>query len=327
MPESEHQCVVPCFGWHPWFSYQIYDDTVEAVPDADTEDFRMRHYKSVLNPARDDLPFFKSLPKPRSLKQYLQETKGRLQLHPVSLVGEIGLDKAVRLPAAWEANEESSRDSTLTAGGREGRKLSPYRINMDHQKAVFKAQLRLAGEMDRAVSVHDVQVHGVILETLQESWKGYENQVLSNREQKKIAKIAPEIESDSDSDVEASPEHPKKLPRPFPPRICLHSYSGDSLVLRHYLRPEVPAEVFFSFSSVVNMSTAASTKAMEVIKVLPDNRVLVESDLGAVGDEMDRRLEEMTRKICEIKGWGLQKGIRILGQNWQKFVFGEERHK
>ncbi|PQE29018.1 hypothetical protein CJF30_00004054 [Rutstroemia sp. NJR-2017a BBW] len=250
--------IIPCFGWHPWFSYQM---------------------------------------------------------HPLALVGEIGLDKGFRLPRGWTADFEESRDEGLTPGGREGRQLTPYRVQMSHQKAILMAQLKLAGEMGRAVSVHGVQAHGVLFDTLQESWKGHERHLMSKKEQKRIAKIPPGPDGEDEEDSEDSG------PKPFPPRICLHSYSGPPDALKQYLNPAIPAEIFFSFSSAINMSTAASAKAMDVIKALPDDRILVESDLHIAGDEMDRRLEEMCRKICELKKWSLEDGVTQLAKNWRRFVF------
>jgi Tat protein secretion system quality control protein TatD with DNase activity len=55
---------------------------------------------------------------------------------------------------------------------------------------------------------------------------------------------------------------------------------------------------------------------------VPDGNILVESDLDTAGENMDAALEEVVRKICKLKGWSLDGGVRQLGQNWRKFVFG-----
>jgi len=35
-------------------------------------------------------------------------------------------------------------------------------------------------------------------------------------------------------------------------------------------------------------------------------------------------MEDIVRRICEIKGWLLEDGVRRLGGNWRRFVFGVE---
>ncbi|KAI9865772.1 MAG: hypothetical protein M1824_000032 [Vezdaea acicularis] len=322
--------VIPCFGWHPWFSHQLYDDiSAAASPDPTSASFAATHYHAAITPP-PSASFLSALPAPSSLSAYIAQTRSYLTRHPLALVGEIGLDRSFRLPepsTAESADAPEQQDSTLTPGGREGRRLSPHRVSLAHQQKVLTAQLKLAGELGRAVSVHGVQAHGVLFETLRATWKGWEREVVSRRTRKRRGSVAEAHGTtgtpDPWDDEEGSQISAAEGPRPFPPRICLHSYSGPPEGLKQYFHPSVPCEVYLSFSTVINFSTSASAKAVEVIKAVPENRLLVESDLHKAGDEMDALLREMVECICEVRGWSLESGVRQLGQNWKGFVYGK----
>jgi Tat protein secretion system quality control protein TatD with DNase activity len=328
---SSSQRIIPAFGWHPWFSCQLYDDSLPAEkatysPDSDSpESAKSTHYKSVLSPSPEDETFITSLPDPTPLSAYLSTLRSRLSAFPLALIGEVGLDKAFRLPTAWTDEELRSRDTGLTPGGREGRWLSPYRVSMPHQTSVLLAQLRLAGELGRAVSVHGVQAHGVLFDSVSSLWKGREKEVVPRRKQKMVARGAEEWDSDSEAGEEDRTEGGRRVmaPMPFPPRICLHSFSGPVQVMRQWLNSNIPANIYFSFSVAINLSSEGGAgKFPEVVKACPDERILIESDLHIAGERMDGMLEEMYRKVCEIKGWGLREGAEKIRRNYEEFIFG-----
>lgn len=319
--EKPRGFLLPSFGWHPWFSHQIYDDRFNSSDNPRTVS-KIDHYRKAISPTPKDDDFMDSLLEPRPLSDLLNQTRSFLERFPLALVGEIGLDRAFRIPGREMVDNDYEKELNLTPGGREGRRLSPYRVDMEHQRIILKAQLNLAGEMQRAVSVHGVAAHGIVFETLQETWRGLEKPVLSKRQRKGRVSVDTARQSEQEAKAETEPRTSQAgTPKPFPPRICLHSYSGHPDTLKQYLHPAVPAVIFFSFSRLVNFSTTSS-KAVAVIKAVPDDRILAESDLHAAGAKMDDLMEEIIVKICQIKGWSLENGVKQLSSNWMHYAFG-----
>ena len=316
--DDDTKYVVPAFGWHPWFSYQMFDDRESGCqPDA------KEHYKTVLTPIPTDDDFLDSLPDPQSLATYLADTERRLEQFPLALVGEVGLDRAFRLPyggfipAGDMDSKTGGSEEEFTPGSREGRPLSPHRVSLDHQKRVLRAQFELAGRLRRAVSVHSVQTHGAIFDLLQNMWRGHERPSKRARKRRQSAAEAHDSENGRSGHHEAP-----KASLPFPPRICMHSYSGPPDALKQFLAPTVPADIYFSFSKLINFSSPSDAKVATVIEAVPDDRILVESDLHCAGERMDGLLKDVVKKVCEIKGWNLKTGAKRLKRNWENFVFG-----
>lgn len=282
--------VVPAFGWHPWFSHQLYDDGPAALPptfqpppsDAGPDALRAAkaaHYRAVLAPAPDDAALIDSLPVPIACSAVVAAARARLRHHPCALVGEVGLDKAFRLPEPWTPAGPVP-DPHLTPGSRQGRRLTPYRVRLAHQQAVLRAQLDLAAAEGRPVSLHGVQAHGLLFEAL-------------------------------------------AADAPAPPRLCLHSFSGDVQLLRRWLRPSFPSKVFVSLSAAVNLSSdSCRAKASHLMRLIPDDRILVESDLHTAGPALDAALELMYRTVCRAKAWDLDEGVKKIGRNFEDFIFG-----
>jgi Tat protein secretion system quality control protein TatD with DNase activity len=322
METNNRERIIPSFGWHPWFSHQLYDDASNGGQKTMNESEKVAHYQSVLAPKKSKLSeydesLFKALPDPTSISNFIDQTRHYLQQHPFALVGEVGLDRSFRIPESWDSENADRRDNSLTPGGREGRRLSPYRVDLEHQKAVLLAQLKLAAEMVRPVSLHGVQTHGALFDLLKQTWRGHEKKGSSRRERKK-----------QDLYVDERPvnfETGNQEPRPYPPRICLHSYSGNRSAFRQWLDPYIPLEVFVSFSFCINVADQnedALENFKDVVRAVPDDRVLVESDRHTAGDTMDTDLENITRMVCDVKGWSLEDGVLRLGNNWKRFIFG-----
>lgn len=300
----------------------MYDDSEYESAISLSSEQKAAHYQSVLTPKSEDRDFLDRLPDPRPFGEFISQTRQHLQKYPLALIGEVGLDRSFRIPEAWLPAEAEERDENLTPGGREGRRLSPYRVSMDHQKKVLSAQLALAGEMRRAVSCHGVAAHGIVYETVAETWKGHERKPLSKRARKERQSAARRNAGGEDQEDGTGQE---AGPKPFPPRLCLHSYSGPAETVKQYTDPKVPCEIFFSFSTTINAwSEDGNGKVEAAVKAVPDDRVLVESDLHTAGEHMDQYLQEAVAKICRVKEWELEDGVIRLGRNWKRFALGAD---
>jgi len=142
--------VARCIGYHPWFAHQI----AFAKPES-----KRKHYESLLlspSPSEDDLVAFEKVlenqPEPRLFDDILSEVRKNLLDFPNALLGEVGIDRAVRIPYDYDAAQ---------------RVLSPFYIPFEHQLKILEAQLELAVELKRNVSMHTVKAQEATLQLLE----------------------------------------------------------------------------------------------------------------------------------------------------------------
>jgi Tat protein secretion system quality control protein TatD with DNase activity len=323
--------VIPFYGYHPWFAYFF---SLEGNPTKET------HYTNILTPAPTQ-DFVSHLPDPLPWSDALSQLRRRLERDHTAQVGEIGLDKSFRLPK----QHQGERD---IAGRRE---LSVYRIKMEHQRRIFMDQVLLAGEMGRGISVHSVQCHGIVLECFQGLWRGHEkpskkksqkgernggrggtsrhdeNDDEKNGDTRNQETENGEMEYDQKpgtgerNNIMSDTNDEKTQSSFYPPRICLHSTSISPSTLSAYLNPSIPSQIFFSFSLVIN--ARYGQKLLDLLSLVPAQRILIESDLHMEGGTRWSLLEAIARIVIRTKGWTVEDGVTRLEGNFEAFLGGE----
>jgi Tat protein secretion system quality control protein TatD with DNase activity len=147
--------IVPAFGYHPWWAHRIS----LSAPSGMTPD-HVAHYRALFLPDSSSLPpsaeleaafarLLPTLPQPISLVDVLADVRVHLDEFPSAMLGEVGIDRAARIPF--------TDGDTSSDGGNHARALSPFSTPFAHQLAVLEAQLALAVEMRRNVSLHSVK--------------------------------------------------------------------------------------------------------------------------------------------------------------------------
>ncbi|KAI0308270.1 hypothetical protein B0F90DRAFT_148312 [Multifurca ochricompacta] len=147
--------VVPGFGYHPWWTHRIsLDASAGTLPDHAT------HYRNLFLPeplsssppnAELEAAFARllpTLPTPIPLADVIADVRAHLTEFPTAMLGEVGIDRAARIRFT---------DADASGVGNNGRVLSPFSTPFGHQLAILEAQLALAIELRRNVSLHSVK--------------------------------------------------------------------------------------------------------------------------------------------------------------------------
>ncbi|KAG6335473.1 hypothetical protein ID866_3623 [Astraeus odoratus] len=268
--------VVPCFGYHPWFSHWI-----SLKPFSSKEE----HYRGVFSFNAEQEEIFQRmlshLPDPTPLADILQDLRCNLAAFPSAMLGEVGLDRAARVP--YSSNP---------------RELTPFTIPIEHQLPILEAQLDIAVELRRNISVHAVKSHQVTLDLLARMREKYQDSWL---------RISIDLHS-----CGLSPDTWKTI-------------EVSSKRQKHH------KNVFMSLSTAIN---GRSPNHKALISVCSPHRILVESDYNSVG-ECAQRTWDMVLVVAAIKGWSVETTwedddmpeevwgvVRRLESNWLEFRAG-----
>ena len=154
-----------CVGFHPWFTHWI---SLEPAVSKDA------HYRALFLPSspppKQDLTdafdrLFPFLPDPILLAEVLADLRTNLTAFPQAMLGEVGLDRACRIPFSHPADPPFAAGAADNAPS-SARELSPFTIPLAHQLAVLEAQLAVAAALARPVSLHSVKAQQATRELL-----------------------------------------------------------------------------------------------------------------------------------------------------------------
>ncbi|KAE8227572.1 hypothetical protein CF326_g7531 [Tilletia indica] len=122
---------------------------------------------------KEMLELIEYLPEPIALSQVLKTLRADLESFPNAMLGEVGLDRSFRLPwplqaraaraaAAFEQSNGTSKPMQNSTGraSKLAWTLSSFTTPLSHQLAVLQAQVCLAIDLRRSVSLHSVKAHG-----------------------------------------------------------------------------------------------------------------------------------------------------------------------
>jgi TatD DNase family protein len=215
---------------------------------------------------------------------WLARLEALLLADPSLCVGEIGLDK-LRSKRQQRQHKERGAQAWL------------------QQQQVFTAQLRLAGKLQRPASVHCVQAFGQLLKIL---------------------------DDDSDHNLigGASDWGGSTL---LPPRIALHSFSGrvESIRTLRGVEQRTGMHIYFSFSMAINIpygsisqqvdsASARFGRLVAAIRGVPNDRLLMESDLDSPED-VDRNMLKIATVIAAARGLSVDQVLTLGQENAERF--------
>lgn len=243
LAKSHAKRLVPCFGLHPWFCHPI--SLAQHLPS------KQQHYADIFAEQPQELThdLLQALPEPLPLSDFLQTLRTNLESHPNALLGEVGLDKTFKISSFGNHIAPHSVAERIRA--ERPIQWTNLKTPLSHQVAVLEAQVDLAIELRRPVSLHCVQAQGAVSDLLA-------------RLAKKYGKAAFEGAC----------------------RIDLHAFGGSAESVAQLQKKH--RNVFFSFSIAIN---SRSPRLRQVIQSVDRDRLLLESDWPSFDEQNERLSE------------------------------------
>jgi Tat protein secretion system quality control protein TatD with DNase activity len=147
-------------SFHPWFYHLISLEDTPPPKEAHYRKIFMSGNNAASKKEEEFTRLLQALPEPRSLTEILAKVRANLLRHPNAMLGEVGLDRTFRI------SYQSIFDPPP-------KKLSPFSTALDHQIVILEAQLELAVELKRNVSIHSVGSQHVTIDLLQRMKEKY----------------------------------------------------------------------------------------------------------------------------------------------------------
>lgn len=307
--EYERCVVVKNYGVHPWFLRQaneefdaLYSYSREEATTIAIADANNHHIA-------------------KSIPTWLPYLKLQLQCDPSAQVGEIGLDGA-----RYQINPETKEKELVST--------------IECQIEAFEAQLHLAADMKRSVSVHSVQCWGHFFDSLRRVKEIRSKRRKRRKDERKKLKRELEIcehnqanaNENANADLLQMQHRYKELEEDvliLPPKIYFHAFGGKAAIVDQleaicrekkskssniHIRQPIAIETFYGFAPIVNFR---SHKTADVIRKVGIERLVLETDLEDY-TRLNDDLKSSVEYIAEALNLTKQEVSRITSENTRR---------
>lgn len=273
--------IIPAFGLHPWWSHHISFESGDENPSERKDHaIKLNHYASLFSSMRKDVMSDEDQLLLESFPApTLMSTFIKDTLRPLLLEHPTAMLGEVGLDRSFRIPYPQTDAKSDRSDHKQAKKFTNLKVPMEHQLQLLNTQLDLAFELNRNVSFHDVQAHGAVMDLLASLAKN------SERWKKSTSKI------------------------------CLHSFGGSVDVIQRVSKHIDKKRIYFSFSTTIN---ARLERLEELIRAVPDDRLLIESDYNDIRMN-EIRIWEILGIVCEAKGWTPEHAVKVLQDNWNTF--------